>query len=245
MNRSPSFIFSVALEQGQNDFLFAKTILIEYRSDLSRQIPMNDYAVASPAASPLSEVADLELVKRCQGGDAKSFELLVTRYRGKVYGMCYHLVQNEQDAWDLAQETFIKAWKALPAFKGESAFYTWIYRIAHNAAYDWLRKKRIQSDGEFDDEIQRNIAAGAEAVPRGDLQPDEAMRNAELGTRIKAAIALLPNDQRLAVVLREVEGLSYEEIAKIMDCQVGTVMSRLFYARKKLQELLKDAYENA
>ena len=235
----------MALEQGQNDFLFAKTILIEYRSDLSRQNPMNDSAVAPPAASPLSEVADLELVKRCQGGDAKSFELLVTRYRGKVYGMCYHLVQNEQDAWDLAQETFIKAWKALPAFKGESAFYTWIYRIAHNAAYDWLRKKRIQSDGEFDDEIQRNIAAGAEAVPHGDLQPDEAMRNAELGTRIKAAIALLPNDQRLAVVLREVEGLSYEEIAKIMECQVGTVMSRLFYARKKLQELLKDAYENA
>ncbi len=244
MRRGLSFTFSGTSEAGQNDFLFAKRILIEYQNGLSRQTPMNDPAVASPAASPPSEVADLELVKRCQAGDARSFELLVTRYRGKVYGMCYHLVQNEQDAWDLAQEAFIKAWRALPTFKGESAFYTWIYRIAHNAAYDWLRKKRIQSDGEFDDEIQRDIAAGAEAVPHGNLQPDEAMKNAELGARIQAAIAQLPADHRMAIVLREVEGLSYEEIAKIMECQVGTVMSRLFYARKKLQELLKDAYEN-
>jgi RNA polymerase sigma-70 factor (ECF subfamily) len=192
-----------------------------------------------------SEAADVDLVRQAQSGNVRAFDQLVTRYRGKVYGMCYHLVQNEQDAWDLAQETFIKAWRALASFKGDSAFYTWIYRIAHNTGYDWLRKKRIQGDGEFDDEVHREVAAGAEAVPHGMLRPDEAMRDQELGTRIKAAIAQLPPDHRTAILLREVDGQSYEEIAKIMECQVGTVMSRLFYARKKLQELLKDAYENA
>ncbi len=206
---------------------------------------MNDPHVASPAAPPSGEVADLELVKRCQGGDTRSFDQLVTRYRGKVYGMCYHLVQNDQDAWDLAQETFIKAWKALPSFKGDSSFYTWIYRIAHNASYDWLRKKRIQGDGEFNDEIGRPVAAGAEAVPKEDVRPDEAMRNQELGQRIRDAIAQLSPDHRAVILLREVEGHSYEEIAHATSSSLGTVMSRLFYARKKLQELLKDAHDNA
>lgn len=206
---------------------------------------MNDPAVASSAALPSSEVADLELVKRCQRGDARSFDQLVTRYRGKVYGMCYHLVQNDQDAWDLAQEAFIKAWKALPSFKGDSSFYTWLYRIAHNTSYDWLRKKRIQSDGEFNDEIGRPVAAGAEAVPKGDFSPDEALKNRELGARIHEAIAQLSPDHRTVILLREVEGHSYEEIAQATSSSLGTVMSRLFYARKKLQELLKDTYENA
>ena len=201
----------------------------------------------SAPASSLNEAdaaADADLVRRAQAGDARAFDSLVTRYRGKVYGMCYHLVQNEQDAWDLAQDAFIKAWRALASFKGDSSFYTWIYRIAHNAGYDWLRKKRIQGEGEFDDEIGKPIAAGAEAVPKGDRRPDEVLKNRELGDRIKDAIAQLSPDHRTAILLREVEGLSYEEIAEVMGISLGTVMSRLFYARKKLQELLKDAYEN-
>jgi len=192
-----------------------------------------------------SEAADADLVRQAQAGDAHAFDRLVTRYRGKVYGMCYHLTQNDQDAWDLSQDSFIKAWRALPSFKGDSSFYTWIYRIAHNTTYDWLRKKRIQGEGEFDDEVQRNIAPGAEAVPHGESRPDDALRNQELGTRIQQAIAQLTGDHRTVILLREVEGLSYEEIAQVMDSSTGTVMSRLFYARKKLQELLKDTYENA
>lgn len=192
-----------------------------------------------------SAAADSELVKRAQGGDARAFDLLVTKYRGKVYGMCHHLLQNEQDAWDIAQEAFIKAWRALPSFKLDSSFYTWLYRIVHNCSYDWLRKRRIQGDGEFDDEIHRDVAAGAEAVPRGAHRPDQALKNKELGMRITAAIEQLSPEHREVVLLREVEGLSYEEIAAATDSQTGTVMSRLFYARKKLQELLKDAYENA
>lgn len=201
----------------------------------------------APASSQndADAAADATLVRRAQSGDARAFDELVTRYRGKVYGMCYHLVQNEQDAWDLSQEAFIKAWRAMPSFKGDSSFYTWIYRIAHNCSYDWLRKKRIQGEGEFNDETGNPIAAGAEAVPKGDRRPDEVLKNRELGVRIQDAIAQLTPDHRTAILLREVEGQSYEEIAEVMECSLGTVMSRLFYARKKLQELLKDAYEPA
>jgi RNA polymerase sigma-70 factor (ECF subfamily) len=203
--------------------------------------------MSAPASSQneADAVADADLVRTAQSGDSRAFDELVTRYRGKVYGMCYHLVQNDQDAWDLSQEAFIKSWRALGSFKGDSSFYTWIYRIAHNCSYDWLRKKRIQSDGEYNDELGKPIAAGAEAVPKGDRRPDEVLKNRELGVRIKDAIAQLSPDHRMVILLREVEGQSYEEIAEVMECSLGTVMSRLFYARKKLQELLKDTYEHA
>ncbi len=202
--------------------------------------------MSAPASSPIDSdaVVDAALVRQAQSGDSPAFDQIVTRYRGKVFGMCYHLVQNEQDAWDLAQDSFVKAWRALPSFKGESSFYTWIYRIAHNTCYDWLRKRKIESAGEFNDEIHRTVAVGAEAVPKDNQRPDEVLKNMELGDRIQLAIAQLTPDHRTIIVLREVEGQSYEEIAQIMETSVGTVMSRLFYARKKLQELLKDAYEN-
>lgn len=196
------------------------------------------------AATDLGEVSDIDLVKRSQTGDTRAFDMLVTKYRGRIYAMAYHLIQNETEAWDLAQEAFIKAWRALPNFKLDAGFYTWLYRIAHNVAYDWLRKKKIQGDGEFDDErTEHRAAAGAETTPRGDAAPDMALRNAELGHRIQAAIAKLSPEHRQVIVLREVEGLAYEEIAAIVPCSLGTVMSRLFYARKKLQEQLKDVYE--
>lgn len=199
----------------------------------------------SPAPDS-GEVPDVDLVRRSQDGDTRAFDELVTRYRGRVYAMTYQMIQNETEAWDLAQEAFIKAWKALPRFKGDSAFYTWLYRITHNVTYDWLRKKKMQSDGEFDDSrTEHRIAAGAEAVPRGDAAPDEVLRNSELGARIAEAIDQLSPDHKEAILLREVQGLSYEEIAESMECSIGTVMSRLFYARKKLQDLLKDTYENA
>lgn len=198
---------------------------------------------ASAVSDPI-EVSDIDLVKRSQAGDTRAFDILVTRYRGRIYAMTYHLIQNETEAWDLAQEAFIKAWRALPNFKLDAGFYTWLYRIAHNVSYDWLRKKKIQGDGEFDDEhTSHRAAAGAETAPKGDPAPDMAMRNAEVGQRIQAAIAKLSPEHRQVIVLREVEGLAYEEIAEIIPCSLGTVMSRLFYARKKLQEQLKDVYE--
>jgi len=185
---------------------------------------------------------DIDLVRRCQAGDTRAFDALVAKYRGKVYAMSYHLVQNETEAWDLSQEAFIKAWRALPNFKGDSGFYTWLFRITHNVAYDWLRKKKIRAEGnEFDDSrADHGIAAGAETVPRGAPAPDTAMKQAELGQRIRDAISQLSPDHQQAILLREVEGCSYDEIAGAMKCSVGTVMSRLFYARKKLQEILQD-----
>lgn len=191
------------------------------------------------------EVADTDLVKRSQAGDSRAFDALVTRYRGKVYAMTYHMIQNEAEAWDLSQEAFIKAWRALPQFKLDSSFYTWLYRIAHNVTYDWLRKKRISGEGEFDDSrTEHKVAAGAEAVPHGDPSPDVALNRVELGQRIHEAIAKLSPEHQQVILLREIEGLAYEEIAQTVPCSLGTVMSRLFYARKKLQELLRDLYEN-
>ena len=126
---------------------------------------------ASTAPDP-GEVPDIDLVKRCQAGDTRAFDVLVSRYRTRIYAMTYHMIQNETEAWDLAQEAFIKAWRAVPSFKMDSAFYTWLYRIAHNVVYDWLRKKKIQGDSEFDDSRREHrVAAGAEAVPHIKIEP--------------------------------------------------------------------------
>lgn len=198
----------------------------------------------STSVSADEGVSDLELVTRCQGGDTRAFDALVTRYRGRVYAMTCHLVQNDSEAWDLAQEAFVKAWRGIGSFKRDSSFYTWMYRITHNVAYDWLRKKKFDGDGEFDDtRTDHRIAAGADAVPHGAPRPDDAMDNMELKDRIDRAIAQLSPDHRQTILLREIEGLCYHEIAEVMQCSLGTVMSRLFYARRKLQELLRDAYE--
>ncbi len=189
-------------------------------------------------------VTDIDLVKRAQGGDSRAFDALVTKYRGRVYAMTYNLVQNQDDAWDLAQEAFIKAWRAIGSFKLDASFYTWLYRIAHNAAYDWLRKRKVENAGEFDDNrADHQPDPTAEAVPHAVARPDQAMSRGELKDKIQAAIQQLSADHRTAILLKEVEGLKYHEIADVMGTTIGTVMSRLFYARKKLQELLKDAYE--
>ena len=196
---------------------------------------------AAATDTPTDAEIDIALVRRSQAGDTRAFDELVTKYRGKVYAMTYHLVRNEAEAWDLSQEAFIKAWRGMPRFKGEAAFYTWLYRIAHNVVYDWLRKKKVQGDNEFDDaRTDHAVAAGAEAVPRGVPAPDKALGQAELGARIRSAIDTLSESQREVILLREVEGFSYEEIATATECSMGTVMSRLFYARKKLQEILHD-----
>ena len=119
----------------------------------------NGKAVAS---NPECEPTDAELVIRSQNGDTEAFDELVTRYRGKVYAMIVNMIHNDADAWDLAQDAFVKAWKALPRFEARSNFYTWLYRIAHNVTYDWLRKKKVRGDGaEFDDAIQADVEPGA------------------------------------------------------------------------------------
>ena len=192
-----------------------------------------------------TEVDDIELVKKCQAGDTKAFNDLVTKYRGKVYAMIYNMVRNEQDAWDLAQDGFLKAWKSIASFRGQSAFYTWLYRIMTNVTIDWLRKKQIEGGTEFDDSLElNNVEPGSSTMPKAELLPDEKMAHAEIRKRIDAALEKLSPEHRAVIVMKEMDGLQYNEIADALGCSLGTVMSRLFYARKKLQTLLKDVYEN-
>src|SRR6266478_16166 len=164
-----------------------------------------------------ADVSELDLVRRCQAGDTGAFDELVTRYRTRVFSMIYNMVHSEQDAWDLAQDSFVKAWKSIGRFRGRSSFYTWIYRIVMNVTIDWLRKKQVKGAGaEFDDAIQlKEIDPASRTVPHA---------------------AALPHE--------EIEDMQYHEIAESLGCSIGTVMSRLFYARKKLQNLLRDVYEN-
>jgi RNA polymerase sigma-70 factor, ECF subfamily len=188
---------------------------------------------------------DIALVRRCQKGDALAFEQLVIKYRSKVFSMIYGMVQNEQDAWDLAQEGFIKAWRSIHRFKGEASFYTWLYRIVTNVAIDSLRRKSFKKTAEFDDEIAATqVEPGSKTMPQPDPMPHQGLEREEIRHRIEHAINKLSPEHRAVIVMKEIEELQYNEIAEALGCSIGTVMSRLFYARKKLQTLLKDVYEN-
>ncbi|MDG1357085.1 MAG: sigma-70 family RNA polymerase sigma factor [Akkermansiaceae bacterium] len=184
---------------------------------------------------------DAQLVEQAQAGSSRAFDRLVTKHRGRIYAMIYNMVKNDADAWDLSQEVFIKAWKALPRFESRARFSTWLFRISHNAVYDWLRKRRIQGDGELNDEVfdAAKIEPGAPTRPKQDQQPDQALEQSELRQRIEQALNQLSDQHREVVVLREVQGLDYKEIADITGSSLGTVMSRLYYARQKLQQHLK------
>ena len=193
-----------------------------------------------------ADVSETDLVKRCQAGDTEAFDELVTRYRTRIFGMIYNMVHNEQDAWDLAQDSFVKAWKSIKRFRGRSSFYTWIYRIVMNVTIDWLRKNQVKGVGaEFDDAIQaKQIDPASRTAPKADALPYEIMQRSETRTRIDNAIAQLSPEHRAVILMKEIEEMQYHEIAETLGCSIGTVMSRLFYARKKLQNLLRDVYEN-
>jgi RNA polymerase sigma-70 factor (ECF subfamily) len=192
-----------------------------------------------------ADVSELDLVARCQAGDTEAFDELVTRYRTRVFGMIYNMVHSEQDAWDLAQDSFLKAWKSIKRFRGRSSFYTWIYRIVMNVTIDWLRKKQVKGAGaEFDDAIQlREVEPASKTVPKSEALPYEIMERSEIRAQIDKAIAQLSPEQRAVILMKEIEEMQYHEIAEALGCSIGTVMSRLFYARKKLQDLLRDVYE--
>jgi RNA polymerase sigma-70 factor (ECF subfamily) len=195
-------------------------------------------------AAPADGSSDLELVGRCQKGDTGAFDELITRYRQRCFAMIYQMVRNEDDAWDLAQDGFVKAWKSLAHFRGQSSFYTWLYRIMANVSLDWLRRKHVRGDAEFDDQIGlQHVETNAPTAPKPAAQPIDRLAGDEIRQRVDAAIEKLSPEHRAVIVLREVDGLDYQEIADAIGCSIGTVMSRLFYARKKLQAFLRDVYE--
>ena len=182
------------------------------------------------SAIPLRECDDIALVSMANTGDTSAFEELVRRYRNEVFAFCYHFVRNREEAWDLSQEAFIKAYKALKRFRGKSKFKTWLMRITANHCKDWLKKRRLKTVP-FDDVVQHTAPSTATG-------PRKAMENSELGKAIEYAVSQLSPKHQLAFVLREYEDMSYAEMSDIMECNLGTVMSRLHHARKKLQNTL-------
>lgn len=182
----------------------------------------------------------MELVNRARTGDMAAYDDLVRRYQERIYATIYHMTSNHEDANDLAQEAFIKAYQALKSFKGGSSFYTWVYRIAVNKTINFLkqRKNRAQislNDLDFNAEHDPDLVALiSDKTPRRDINL------AELQEKLNAALLKLSEQHRLVVTLHDVQGLSHEEIATIMDCNIGTVRSRLFYARQQLQAYLSD-----
>lgn len=189
----------------------------------------------------MSDPADEEktLVARSRKGDTQAFDALMTLHRSRVYAIILQIVRNEEDAMDLTQEAFFRAWKALPRFDGKAKFTSWIHRIATNASLDWLRRVKARPQAtETVEEYTQPVAPGG---PDG--SPTARLDRKEMRRRIDEAIASLSPDHRAVIVLKEVEDLSYKEIAATLRCSIGTVMSRLFYARKNLQKKLADLHE--
>jgi RNA polymerase sigma factor (sigma-70 family) len=189
--------------------------------------------------SPAPE-EESELVRRARRGDLAAYDDLVKRYQERIYATIYHMTSNHEDANDLAQDSFIKAFQALKSFKGGSTFYTWLYRIAVNKTINFLKQRKnrthmslndIDFNAEHDTDL---IALISEKTPRRDAGLNELQK------KLNEALLKLSEPHRLVVVLHDVQGQSHEEIAEIMDCNIGTVRSRLFYARQQMQAELAD-----
>jgi RNA polymerase sigma-70 factor, ECF subfamily len=191
---------------------------------------------------------DITLVQRVQQGDQRAFKLLVERYQRKIYSVALGMVKDKEEARDVAQEAFIKVFKYLDHFKGDASFYTWLYRITVNVCIDVLRKKgsaRGDEHLEFDESVRMDISEanlGALGTKLG-TNPQKAALRKELADKITAAIAQIPETHRQILLLREVEGMSYEDLARTLDIPKGTVMSRLFHARLKMQKILSGYLE--
>lgn len=181
----------------------------------------------------MAKDTDKELVRRVQKGDRYAFDLLFSRYQHKILNLVSRYLKEPQDVEDVTQEAFIKAFRALPRFRGESAFYTWLYRIAINTAKNHLVARGRRPPGVDVDMEDAEFMDGADAL-RESESPEAALERDELSAAIDLAISQLPDDLRSAVTLREFDGLTYEQIAHIMDCPVGTVRSRIFRAREAI-----------
>jgi len=189
------------------------------------------------------DTGDIGLVQRVQRGDKAAFDLLVRKYQHKVIKLVSRYMRDAADAEDVAQEAFIKAYRALPQFRGDSAFYTWLYRIAINTAKNAI-VSRDRSPLDFDLDMQNIEESNSMQLRLADPETLESLlQTEEIRVTVNEAIEALPEDLRTAIVLRELEGLSYEDIAQAMDCPVGTVRSRIFRAREAIDRRLSEVFE--
>jgi RNA polymerase sigma-70 factor, ECF subfamily len=196
-------------------------------------------------AAPVSEDPDLVLVQRTQSGDRVAFRTLFDKYHRRIFAIALGVVKNPQDAHDIVQEAFVRVHRHLGGFQGSSSFYTWLYRITMNLSIDYHRRKKNAPHVDYDDALRRDDADVEDAdnimsAFAASADPHKAHSRKELAARMQAALATLPAYHQQVIVLREVEGLSYEEIAKIMKVPKGTIMSRLFHARRKMQSALAE-----
>lgn len=188
---------------------------------------------------------DRQLVDDARKGNAAAFRELVVRYQRRAYAVALGMVHDPDDARDLCQDAFLKVHKNLGTFEGEAQFFTWLYRIVMNLCIDHLRKKRGQQV-EFDETIERGEVDDSGIAPRRTgFDPARALSDKELRAQITGALAKLSPSHRAVLVMREVDGLSYQEMADTMQCSIGTIMSRLFHARKKMQAMLIEARKAA
>lgn len=182
-------------------------------------------------------------MRRAKEGDRDAFRGLYELYHQRLFGTALTVLKNREDALDIVQEAFVKAYRNLPRFEGTSGFYTWIYRITMNAAIDHLRKKNRAPSAEFEEGRGDHEGAIAEPGPSLGVNAFEGAHRRELREAIKRALDQLPEHHRMAVILRDLEGYSYEEIAETLEIPRGTVMSRLFHARRSMQVALRDYFD--
>ena len=204
-------------------------------ADSTQPLETNSAATAAGA-----EVPEDVLVHRVRRGDLKSYDELVKRYQERIYATIYHMTSNHEDANDLAQDSFIKAYQALGSFKGGSSFYTWLYRIAINKTINFLKQRRNKhhislNDLDFNAEHDPDLVALI-----SDKTPQREVNLSELQQKLNEALLKLSEPHRMVVVLHDVQGVSHEEIAELVGCNIGTVRSRLFYARQQLQGYLAE-----
>ena len=188
---------------------------------------------------------DQQLVERAQRGDKRAFELLVEKYQRKLARLLSRFVRDPGELEDVTQEAFVKAYRALPSFRGDSAFYTWLYRIGINTAKNYLvaMRRRAPTSTEVEAEDAEGYAEGE--LLRDINTPESLLLSKEIAGTVNAAIEALPEELRSAIQLRELEGMSYEDIAKLMECPIGTVRSRIFRAREAIAERLKPLLDPA
>jgi RNA polymerase sigma-70 factor (ECF subfamily) len=195
-----------------------------------------------------TEADDQDLVAAAQKGDRQAFQQLYRRYQRKCYAVAHGFLRNEEDALDIVQEAFIKVHRHLPKFEGQSSFYTWLYRITANLCIDRIRREKRHRESEFDDRIRPD--EDGQAAELGLLStpaladPAKALRGAEILRAVEESLGELSTKHRAVIVMRELRHMSYAEMAEAMDCSKGTIMSRLFHARRNMQHLLKQRLDD-